>query len=811
MAVLPEEIPTGTLKGQFYFVNEDSIDPDTNPELTVVQGFVRCIASVKSLRMASKKAIVIPLRFDAKFDGQGNLVPANGTGVGMEMPAVDSPLFDTTGWYYTAHFELVEVETGFTVNLKPIEFQIFEGQDTDLSDVIPIEKSPGVITTRGIQGIQGVPGVDGSNVIPTAEAVAYEIGTPGTLAHTELTATFVQSDKTAINVLQAGASSARTATENTAIIQGVFNQAATEGRAVYIPSVYPPIKINDALVAAGPGLTVFGDGPMVAIEQTAYPKPFIDAGTYAGVSVENVGAMNSAVRVSNMTTFRGNTLKNYSAFVYSNASDVTVRNCLSQSFNAGVFNLGLDLARLRNFTVDGFEFHDGEFGVFCDRVDGVQVRNVWGDYSYSQGGSQAPHLLYIGAWSDSAMTDVLIENLRAFNSTGSYAFQFKGLVGATVRNLYSDGCAGILAFDALSDVLIDGVTSLNDVYPITGAEASLCNVSLDPMDNVTIRNVNIELVNDAKGIQFLSGTKCKLENATVRVAHTTTSTASYDINVRGEWELIRPRVINTGAKAWDGIFVFNGSGAVIRDPETVGARIPVRISGTTSNARIYYDPEKLGRHATDGLHPVDLNVADANNKAIPNNSPSTRYGRRNLGSSRFDVAASSNSAAGVLETGQFLTQVAGAWHVTDGYVRNIQGAVGALWANFNSPDVEMFADMLYEDANGLAFRGLDANNYLFVRIRQTTLGVELRKREAGVETELMPPYALTPHAAPGRRYRLGVRMFGNDLEVVLDGIVIMRHTLSAADMTAFGANTRHGFRSHTTSAKFTDFVVNSLR
>lgn len=179
MAVLPEEIPTGTLKGQFYFVNEDNIDADTKPELTVVKGFVRCVASVKTLRMASKKAIVIPLRFDAEFDGQGNLKPVNGNSVGMELPAVDSPLFDTTGWTWTATFELVEVETGFTVNLAPVTFQIFEGKETDLSEIIPVEASPGIVTTRGLKGDKGDPGLDGSNVLPTNQAIAQAIETEG--------------------------------------------------------------------------------------------------------------------------------------------------------------------------------------------------------------------------------------------------------------------------------------------------------------------------------------------------------------------------------------------------------------------------------------------------------------------------------------------------------------------------------------------------------------------------------------------------------------------------------------------------------
>lgn len=615
-------------------------------------------------------------------------------------------------------------------------------------------------------------------------------------------------EKSPINVLRAGASPDKTPSENTAIIQGVINRAAAEGRAVYFPSVYPPLKINDALVAAGPGLTVLGDGPMIAVNQTAWPKPFIDAGTHAGVSVENVGAMNSATRVSNMTPFRGNTLKNYSAFVYSNASDTTVRNCLSQGLNAGVFGLGSATARLSNFTVDRFEFHDGEFGVFCDYMDGVQVRNVWGDYSYSQGGTQAPHLLYVGAFADSNITDVTIENLRAFNSPGSYAYQIKGLVGATVRNLYADGCAGVLAVAALTDTDIDGVVSINDILPAAVVEGSLCSVSTDPMTRVTVRNVNIELVNNARGIRFLSGTGCKLEDATVRVAHTTTSNTTHDIEVRHEWLVDRPRVINTGPNGWDSIYVFTGSGAVIRDPETVGARIGVRVSTSTSNARIYYDRDKIGLHPTDGRHPVDLNAVAANNKAIPLPTPRTQHGPRNIGASSFDVAAGSNGAAGVIETGQLLTSAAGTWLVEDGYTYNATASVGILWADYDTPDVEIFTDMLYQDANGIAFRGLDVNNYLWARIRAS--GVQFGKKDAGVDTVLAETPLFTPPAG-NRRYRLGVRTYGGEIKVTLDGETSISHALSAGDLTKYGAGTLHGFRSHTTRARFTDLVVNSLR
>jgi len=40
MTLIPSDIPAGTVTGQFYFVNEDNVDTNTDPTLTVVSGSV---------------------------------------------------------------------------------------------------------------------------------------------------------------------------------------------------------------------------------------------------------------------------------------------------------------------------------------------------------------------------------------------------------------------------------------------------------------------------------------------------------------------------------------------------------------------------------------------------------------------------------------------------------------------------------------------------------------------------------------------------------------------------------------------------
>lgn len=189
MAVLPADIPTGLITGQYYFVSEDNIDGDTDPQLTVVSGTVDFTASVTTLSMPSKKAVIVPLTFQGKFDSQGNLVPVEGNGIGMEFPATDSDLFTRVGWTWNVVFNLKVIETGFTVNIPGFDFQVPEGSTQDLSELIPVDTSPGVLTVRGPEGPQGPEGPAG---IVSDPALAGILANPASETSAVLKATYVR-------------------------------------------------------------------------------------------------------------------------------------------------------------------------------------------------------------------------------------------------------------------------------------------------------------------------------------------------------------------------------------------------------------------------------------------------------------------------------------------------------------------------------------------------------------------------------------------------------------------------------------------
>lgn len=155
MAVLPAEIPTGLVTGQFYFVNEDNVDADTDPNLTVVQGDVIFTCSAPVLRMPTKLATVIPLEFKAKFNGSGQLVSADDATLGLELPATDSSLFNPTGFTWEVSFDLVQVENRHTVTVETFSMQVPEGAVTDLTLAMPVDSEPGTLTVQGPQGAAG--------------------------------------------------------------------------------------------------------------------------------------------------------------------------------------------------------------------------------------------------------------------------------------------------------------------------------------------------------------------------------------------------------------------------------------------------------------------------------------------------------------------------------------------------------------------------------------------------------------------------------------------------------------------------------
>ena len=183
MALLPADVPQGLVTAQFFFANEDSMDADRDPELSPVTGLVTFTANAKVLRMPQRKASVIPLVFQGRFDAQGNLIPVGTTDIGMRLPATNSTQINPRNYTWHVDFDLVYTGTQETVNIPAFDFSVPEGAglpDTgieaiDLTVVMPADQSPGVITIQGPKGDDGDVGPANTLSIGTVETLE---GTP---------------------------------------------------------------------------------------------------------------------------------------------------------------------------------------------------------------------------------------------------------------------------------------------------------------------------------------------------------------------------------------------------------------------------------------------------------------------------------------------------------------------------------------------------------------------------------------------------------------------------------------------------------
>lgn len=158
MAVLPAEIPTGLVTGQFYFVSADLADANTDPEMEAVTGVIRFTSSAPVLRMPAYQATLVPLRFDAKLNAKGELVSADDPSVGVKLPATDSESINPTDFTWQVDFLLSKATNGHTIKIPGFAIKVPEGETTDLTEVMPIAVSPGVQIIQGAPGRRGPEG-----------------------------------------------------------------------------------------------------------------------------------------------------------------------------------------------------------------------------------------------------------------------------------------------------------------------------------------------------------------------------------------------------------------------------------------------------------------------------------------------------------------------------------------------------------------------------------------------------------------------------------------------------------------------------
>src|SRR5690606_20071240 len=153
---LPGEVSYGRVTGRFLMAVADGVDPDTYPDSLPAQGSVTFRPSVSLVRFPGSPAIVLPQEIVCTVD-EGGCWPEGQGERGVYLVATDDVGGNPTDWTYT-----VELDFGGAL-IPPFSVQVPTDSDQDLSALVPVDESPGVVT------IQGPPGA-GLNIIDSLDS-----------------------------------------------------------------------------------------------------------------------------------------------------------------------------------------------------------------------------------------------------------------------------------------------------------------------------------------------------------------------------------------------------------------------------------------------------------------------------------------------------------------------------------------------------------------------------------------------------------------------------------------------------------------
>jgi len=151
---------------------------------------------------------------------------------------------------------------------------------------------------------------------------------------------------------------------------------------------------------------------------------------------------------------------------------------------------------------------------------------------------------------------------------------------------------------------------------------------------------------------------------------------------------------------------------------------------------------------------------------------------------RADISSTMGSSdglgtiEGVGGSGLAWTASVGTWGIATnrGYCSALAGGIGIATQDAGASDV-YFRSNVYRSAGtaGLVVRYVDANNYIYALLDGT--GLSLRKKIAGVDSEVVAPVAATPQNG---HYSLAVRAIGTGLTVYYKNAFVLQGTISDA-------------------------------
>jgi hypothetical protein len=172
---------------------------------------------------------------------------------------------------------------------------------------------------------------------------------------------------------------------------------------------------------------------------------------------------------------------------------------------------------------------------------------------------------------------------------------------------------------------------------------------------------------------------------------------------------------------------------------------------------------------------------------------------------------------GTAETGQVWANLGGVSTIVGGKASATGAGGNTSVVDAGVPDVDMTAIITHgggANIPGLVFRCSDVSNRWGAFLAPTSGGrVDLYRMAAGTNTTVLSSAKSDYAWAAGREYVLRVVVKADTITVYVDGLNALTYTMSAADLSTFGAFTKVGIRLNNTDAvtRWDNFAVVEAR
>jgi hypothetical protein len=652
-----------------------------------------------------------------------------------------------------------------------------------------------------VPGPQGLPGV---NAIPAADFLGTEIARAGSPLEVGVTAKI----GTIPGVVDSDTDASGAA--NLAAIQAALNQ----GGRWRLPATSGRYAITGPIEITVPGTQFISRNtpirqvtPAQSLFNVDVPDVTIEADGIGTTTTLNVSGMTAPWELSIISS-RWTAINAYSGADRLHVPWLRARG-FSSAFRVTDWDRGLGAraaSHVKDVHLGTILFSNCEFGLIFQGVDRFSYENVSGSYLYPTGGTRAPHAIYssgVGADNTDVNGGVAIATYEG--GAGGQAFQFKGIKRGVIGRLEADGCPGVLNVVDSQDLHIEYVNSRGDTNADVYGSVSVSQTS-GTIERVSFGDIKVQMVSDGIPFRQLNG-DIKVRSITAEVKHTTSGTA-HDVSLAGSnCEIETVTINNVGSQSWRGFALFSGSNHRIGRVKASNVRVGVEVRTSVRDSYVGYDANDVTLHPTDGYRKLMVSTLAA---------PTTRLPGRPAASSRtkvldaFSVSPDSGTAFGPALTGQSWTTQTGTW-VVDQATGEAYESAGTAQSNAQVDaglaNVEVRASVKFKAFDGFSLRRVSTTEY--VAVYMTTAGIVVAKRDGTLATLTSGP-ATTYQV--GRWYSLRVQIYGARIDVFVDNVFSVSHTLAGGDETKFGSSTLHGLFSSASAGlhRFKDFEVIQL-